>query len=128
MSKMVKRLIRLLAFFTKELNEVRRQPRLVLSLILGPFLILLLFGLGYQAAPRLRAVVVIPDSVSQKLDTSGIITAANITYDFQGSTADENAARQLLATRQVDLIEFIPADAAERLERGEPAPVTFEYA
>src|SRR5688572_29426127 len=100
MSNMGKAFIRLLAFFTKELNEVRRQPRLVLSLILGPFLILLLFGLGYQAAPRLRAILVIPESVSQQIDTSAIVVAANLTYDVQEVTADENAARAKLAARQ----------------------------
>ena len=53
---MYKGFIRLLAFFSKEINEVRRQPRLVLSLILGPFLILLLFGVGYRGGtPNLRA-------------------------------------------------------------------------
>ncbi len=44
----MKLIIRLLAFFGKELNEIRRQPRLLLSLLVGPFLILLLFGLGYR--------------------------------------------------------------------------------
>ena len=34
--------IRTSAFLGKEIAEVRRQPRLVLSLILGPFLILLI--------------------------------------------------------------------------------------
>lgn len=125
---MAKPFIRLLAFFTKELHEVRRQPRLVASLILGPFLILLLFGLGYQAAPRPRAVLVIPDSVSQQMDTSAIVVAANITYEVVEVTSDENAARAKLAGREADLVEIIPADARARIERGEPAPVTFRYA
>lgn len=45
---MFKPIIRLLSFFGKEVREIGRQPRLILSLILGPFLILLLFGIGYQ--------------------------------------------------------------------------------
>jgi ABC-2 type transport system permease protein len=125
---MLKGLIRLLGFFTKELNEVRRQPRLVLALILGPFLILLLFGLGYQASPRLRAILVIPDNVAQEFDTSGILVAANLTYDVQETTNDENAALQKLNNREVDVVEVIPSDVRERIERGEAAPVTFHYA
>lgn len=125
---MAKGLIRLWAFFLKELNEVRRQPRLVASLILGPFIILLLFGLGYQVTPRLRAILVIPDSVAQQIDTSAIVVAANLTYEVVEVTGDENAARTQLAARQIDLIEIIPADVQARIERGEPAPVTFEYA
>ena len=41
--------IRVSAFVTKEIREVLRQPWLVVSLILGPFLILALFGIGYLA-------------------------------------------------------------------------------
>lgn len=53
--------VRSLAFVRKELVEIIRQPRLVLTLILGPFLILLVFGLGYLAAPPpLEMLVVAP--------------------------------------------------------------------
>src|SRR4029079_18087809 len=110
MKTMFKGFIRLLAFFTKELNEVRRQPRLVLALILGPFLILLLFGLGYQAPPRLRAILVIPDVVAKQVDTSAIVYAANLTYDVVSVQSDENAAMEQLRARQVDVVEVIPAD------------------
>jgi ABC-2 type transport system permease protein len=127
MTPMLKGLIRLLGFFTKELNKVRRQPRLMLSLILGPFLILLLFGLGYQATPRLRAVLVIPDALAQEMDVSAIQYAASLTYDVIQVTSDENAAHALLQTRQADVVEIIPADVRERLELGQAAPVEFLY-
>lgn len=124
---MPKGLIRLFAFFTKELNEVRRQPRLILALVLGPFLILLLFGLGYQATPRPRAVLVIPDALKQEFDTSPIIVAANFTYQVVDVTGDENAAMDLLHTRQADVVQVIPADVRARIQRGEAAPVQFRY-
>src|SRR3982750_3378155 len=61
MNRLTRRFIRVGAFISKEVNEIRRQPRLILSLILGPFLILLLFGLGYQGqSSKLNAIVVIP--------------------------------------------------------------------
>ena len=41
-------LTRLLAFVGKELVEVVRRPGALFSLILGPFLIMALFGLGYN--------------------------------------------------------------------------------
>lgn len=124
---MPKGLIRLFAFFTKELNEVRRQPRLILALVLGPFLILLLFGLGYQATPRPRAVLVLPDALKQQIDTSPIIVAANMTYQVVEVTGDENKAMDLLHSRQADVVQVIPADVRQRIERGEAAPVTFRY-
>ncbi len=125
---MFKGFIRLLAFFTKELNEVRRQPRLMLALILGPFLILLLFGLGYQATPRLRAVLVIPKALAQQMDVSAIQYAASLTYNVVQVTHDENAAKALLQARQADVVEIIPADVQTRLASGQAAPVKFLYA
>ena len=64
-------LIRISAFLRKEIVEILRQPRLVLTLILGPFLILLLFGLGYyvQAQPVRAIFVIEPGSpVRQVMD------------------------------------------------------------
>ena len=58
-------LTRSLAFLRKELISVWRQPRLIVTLVLGPFLILFLFGLGYQEMPEpFRTVVVIDESGS----------------------------------------------------------------
>ena len=54
--------IRVFAFVRKEIINVLRQPRLVFSLILGPFLILLLFGIGYREEARsLRTLFVVPE-------------------------------------------------------------------
>lgn len=124
---MSKGLIRLVAFFLKEINEVRRQPRLIAALVLGPFLILVLFGLGYQATPRPRAILVIPDSLKQQIDTSAILVAANLTYQVVEVTGDENRAMEMLNARQAEVVEVIPADVRERIERGEPSNVTFRY-
>ena len=46
-----RRLVPVLALAWKEIKEVIRQPRLLVVLILGPFLILGLFGLGYRSSP-----------------------------------------------------------------------------
>lgn len=125
---MPKGFIRLFAFFTKELNEVRRQPRLVLALIFGPFLILLLFGLGYQAPPPARAALVIPDALTKEIDTSPIIVAANLTYHVVLVTGDENAAMAKLRNGDAEVVEVIPPDVRERIESGQTVPVTFHYA
>ena len=50
-------------FVGKELIEVIRRPGALLSLVLGPFLIMAVFGLGYNGERRpLETVVVIPPS------------------------------------------------------------------
>ena len=55
--------IRLLAFIGKELVETVRRPGAIVSLVLGPFLIMALFGLGYNGVRRpLETVVVAPPS------------------------------------------------------------------
>lgn len=54
-------IIRISSFISKELREILRQTRLMAALVLGPFLILLIFGLGYRNEARiLRALFVVP--------------------------------------------------------------------
>ena len=58
MQSRVAPVVRAGAFVRKEIIEVVRQPRLLASLVLGPFFILLLFGVGYQAVRPLDMYVV----------------------------------------------------------------------
>ena len=54
-------MLRLLALVGKELVEVLRRPGALVSLVLGPFLIMAIFGLGYSGERRpLETIVVIP--------------------------------------------------------------------
>ena len=53
--------VRLLAFLGKELVETFRRPGALFSLVIGPFLIMAIFGLGYDGYRNpLRTVVVAP--------------------------------------------------------------------
>ena len=53
-------LIRISAFLSKEIFEIMRQPMLLVTLVLGPFLILFFFGIGFRNEPRsLRTMFVI---------------------------------------------------------------------
>lgn len=125
---MFKPIVRLLAFFGKEFNEVRRQPRLVLSLILGPFLILLLFGVGYTGQqPKLRvALVVPPEELSDpRIEIVGDIIGGN--FELVEVTTDEEVANQMLARGEVDVVEVFPSGIEERLANGEQVWVAFRY-
>ena len=54
---------RVFAFVRTELVQVLRRPAALFSLILGPFAIMVIFGLGYQGVrPDVRAVIVVPPS------------------------------------------------------------------
>src|SRR4026209_235352 len=54
--------IRTWGFLAKELTGILRQPRLIASLVLGPFLILFLFGAGFRGQqPEFRTTLVVPN-------------------------------------------------------------------
>ena len=74
---MPKFLLRLISFPSKEIWEVLRQPRLVLTLILGPFLILLLFGVGYTGArPQVKVLMVVPEGAAVRDQIASIAGAS----------------------------------------------------
>ena len=59
---LLKILTRILAIEGKELVSVMRRPGALISLVLGPFLIMALFGAGYSGFRRpLETIVVIPE-------------------------------------------------------------------
>ena len=120
--------IRLLSFFAKEVNEVRRQPKLVLSLLLGPFLILLLFGIGYQGErPKIRTVLVAPQQGSGALNVKDIENAITANFTLVKTTSDPAEAQALLDSGQADVIETLPADVEGNLRSGQQSQVDFQY-
>src|SRR5512143_2514043 len=107
-TSMFKSLTYLLAFFSKEVSEVFRQPRLILSLILGPFLILLVFGISFTGGlPHFRmALVVPPNAVTH--DQLNELEKAILT-DFTIVSDDSNlaAAEDKLRAGQVEIVEIL---------------------
>ncbi len=125
---MFKILIRLLSFFNKEINEIRRQPRLILSLILGPFLILLLFGYGYAGErPKLKTVLVLPAQEIEGISRADLEQAIGANFEVVSTGTDEQTAMALLRAGQVDVVEIIPSDVSERILRGEQSPIELRY-
>jgi ABC-2 type transport system permease protein len=123
-----KGLFRILAFFGKEINEVRRQPRLVISLILGPFLILLLFGIGYRGTPEpLRIALVIPADEMDNPRLESIQEIIDNNFELIETTSDEAHADQLLAQDRVDVVEIFPSDIEGKLNNGEQIWIGFRY-
>lgn len=123
-----KRLVRASAFIGKEISEVRRQPRLVLSLILGPFLILALFGVGYQGETgHLTADVVVPASGNYSTNEQDYEKLAGNQIDVADVTTDQNLALDRLKRRDVDVVVVVPRDADQQIARGSQAflPVFF---
>ena len=124
----MKSLIRLLAFAGKEITELRRQPSLILSLMLGPFLILALFGAGYQGnQPQLRAAIVVPPERIDDPNTQQLIESIKSVLQVVQITSDAAAANQLLKQHAVDLVETVPAGIEQSVLRGEQSAIEFRY-
>ena len=125
---MRKGLIRLLAFFSKEINEVRRQPRLVLSLLLGPFLILLLFGIGYQSdRPHLRTVLIVPAERADDPRLKRLEEQVRLNFELVRVDSDYARAMEDLKANLIDVVEVLPPDLEQRLMSGQQSPVMFKY-
>jgi ABC-2 type transport system permease protein len=127
-NRFVHGIVRKTAFVGKELTDVRRQPRLLLSLVLGPFLILLLFGLGYQATQRdIRTLVVFPQDMQVSLDPEQYRDAFAPPFVLDGVTKDQAAALARLEARQVGVVVLFPENAYNTVAGGQRAELQVLY-
>lgn len=114
-----KTLTRILAIVGKELVSVVRRPGALLSLVLGPFLIMALFGVGYSGFRRpLDTIVVIPPSTGLSTDPKTYQDVAGEALRVVQITPDEDGAMAQLATQRVDVVVVAPADAQQQFEAG----------
>jgi ABC-2 type transport system permease protein len=97
------------------------------SIVLGPFIVLAIFGIGFAGPPALRTELVIPEGSGLPTDPASYAPDTGPQIVITGVSADPETARTHLRARQVDLIVIAPADGRERLARGEQAVLTIEY-
>jgi ABC-2 type transport system permease protein len=115
-------LIRISAFMGKELTEIFRQPKLIVTLVLGPFLIMFLFGAAYPSQNRvLKTTFVVKDPVSfqTEMDTFSKSFDATI-FDYVIESDPEKALAQL-AAHQIDLVIVVPDVPFETLQSNQQA-------
>lgn len=114
--------IRIFAFVSKEITIILRQPRLVFSLILGPFLILLLFGIGYRETPRtLNTLFVVPADSPMLPVVEQYATKLGQQINSQGIINDAAEADRRLRSREVDLVVVVPPDPSANVRNNEQA-------
>jgi ABC-2 type transport system permease protein len=123
-------LIRVFGIIRKELTSVVRQPRLILTLILGPFLIVLVFGLGYrsQPAPYRTLVVLGSDDAGLAADPERLRDVFGGSIDLVGVITDPAVARGQLRDGEIDLVIVAPPDPLATLEEGKQASFTLVHA
>lgn len=125
---MLRFFIRISAFINKELAEILRQTPLILTLVLGPFLILLLFGIGYRSEARpLRTVFVVDGNSEMKQQVEEYAKNLGPQLIYKGITSNQDAAIRDLTRGVVDVVVVVPPDAMETIQNNQQAVVTLYH-
>ncbi|MEA2520047.1 MAG: type transport system permease protein [Chloroflexota bacterium] len=115
---------RILAIVGKELVSIIRRPGALVSLVLGPFVIMALFGLGYSGFRRpLDTIVVIPSQTTLPSDTATYQNVAGEGLRIDQVTSDESASMARLARQEVDVVLVAPADIESNFKAGKRTPI-----
>ena len=112
-------LVRVTSFIGKELREVLRRPGVLFSLVIGPFAIMLLFGLGYTGSRTpFRTEIVVPEQSDLPREESFYQDLAPGRIQVVSVTADRDGAEQRLRDQRTDLLVIAPEDATAELRAG----------
>jgi ABC-2 type transport system permease protein len=119
-----KSVIRILAQIRKELIQVRRRPGAFFSLVLGPFLIMALFGLGYTGTRRaLDTAIVVPAGMSLPTDPGYYQNLAGPSLNIKEVVNSPEQPLADLAAQKLDLVVAAPGDAVTRFQSGQQATI-----
>ncbi len=121
-------LTQIFAVMLKELRELLRRPVLVLTLVLGPLIIMLIFGVGTDNVVRPpTAIVVVPPGRERPQLLQDYQRQFNQFLSIKEYTSNEEYARLLLASNVVDTVIILPPTAYETIAGGEQAKITVLY-
>src|SRR5512135_626735 len=122
-------IIRASSFFRKEIFEILRQPRLIATLVVGPFLILFIFGIGYRGQARtLRTLFVTqPDSPFAAQDIQHYEDTMGSQLTYAGATGNQDEALAQLHRGQVDLVIVEPGQITRTIQNNQQAVFTLHH-
>jgi ABC-2 type transport system permease protein len=116
------------SFVGKEVIEVVRRPGALFSLILGPFLIMGVFGLGYSGQYRpLETVIVVSGNPNLPRDPNFYQQFGGPSVHIADVTDDVEAARAELRRQQIDLLVIAPENVEQNFLQGQQSSVGIEY-
>lgn len=128
MVRVIRFFIRASAFVSKELIEILRQTRLILMLVLGPFLIMLLFGVGYRNQARaMRTLFVVGENNRFRQQVEAFAESLGPQLIYEGISPDQAQALQRLERGQLDLVVVVPDDAYEQIRNSQQATFTLYH-
>lgn len=115
-------IVRATTFLRKELATVFRQPRLILTLILGPFLIMLLFGFAFQKEGRsLRTLFVLDEKGPFAQQVQEFAQTIGPAIIYEGIVPDREVALSKLARNEVDMVIIVPDNPMEMIRNNQQA-------
>ncbi|AXV08355.1 ABC-type multidrug transport system, permease component [Euzebya pacifica] len=109
----------------KELVELVRQPAMLFVLVVGPLLILLLFGSGVRAEdPAVRSIFVTPPGDEQLAEVvRGYADSQSERLTILDVTDDREDAMRELRGRRVDVVVVFPENPIEAVEQNDRATI-----
>ena len=125
--RIFKSITRVSSFTRKELIEIVRRPGAFLSLVLGPFLVMAIFGLGYGGQRRdLDTILVIPADTQLSRDPAYYQQFAAGLRILEVAEA-EGTAEERLRRQEVDLVVVAPTEMEQRFRRGEQSKIIVKF-
>lgn len=120
MRTLARTIVRLLSLIGKEVVEAIRRPGAMLSLIFGPFLIMALFGFGYNGQHRpLETMVVVPPSSELPTDVAKYQQLAGGGLHVVAVVPVRDGADAKLAEGSLDVVVVAPDDPGATFRQGE---------
>ncbi len=121
-------IVRISSYVTKELFELIRQPRLLFGLILTPFLILFLVGIGFRDEPHeFKTLFVVPENETLRDFVTEEAKNVSPQLIYEGMTADLTQALGRLKQGEVDLVISVQGNPQENIEQDEKTWMVFYH-
>jgi ABC-2 type transport system permease protein len=128
LSRLGRGFVRPFSFLPKETLQIARQPRLIVTLIIAPFLVLLLFGVGYSGhVPTLETVLVVPADQGLSTDIAQYRDDFVSPFELVAVTTQRDIVIELVRQREIDIAVILPQDAVEKVSAGEQAEIEVYY-
>jgi ABC-2 type transport system permease protein len=120
---LAKQTIRVSSFFFKEIWAAVRQPRLMLSVVLGPFLIMAAFGVGFKGqTPELHTTLVLPSDPRLPEDPEAYRDLFATVFVLDRVTRDRASAEAALRSGGPNqVVVIVPENAEQQILQGQHA-------
>jgi ABC-2 type transport system permease protein len=119
---------RVTAIIRKELRELARRPGAIASLMLGPIIVVGLFGVGFSGQRgALETLVVVPAGAGLPEDVETYRQLEGGAIHVVGITEDLESAHERMRRGEIRFLVVLPNDLRARFEHGEQGLLIVEW-